>query len=162
MSNITNNRVDKVLTDSENVDLVNAFKTLQTLIEPWAKSLTMDERKTLPKMDEVNSVFVGDTLVQMATFGNILPPYLAPERIDTDKKLYDQLEGYKQWAYKIAELIEDTQMLAGSEAYTSSLTVYRLFEAAAKAVVPGADTAYNALKERFKSQGGPAPEPQQP
>ena len=44
-------------------------------------------------------------------------------------------------------------MLCGSEAYASSLTAYRLFEAAASAGLPGADSVYNALKQRFAGQG---------
>ena len=44
-------------------------------------------------------------------------------------------------------------MIAGSEAYASALTAYRLFEAAAKAGVLGADAAYIPLAERFAGQG---------
>lgn len=40
-------------------------------------------------------------------------------------------------------------MLAGSEAYISSLTSYRMFGAAASAGVPGADSIYETLKARL-------------
>jgi hypothetical protein len=54
----------------------------------------------------------------------------------------------------LAEKLDDTQMLAGSEAYITALAAYRNFDAAAKAGIQGADTIYNHLKERFKGQGG--------
>lgn len=47
------------------------------------------------------------------------------------------------------EKLEDTQILAGSEAYVSALTGYKLFGAAADAGLPGADAIYDSLKTRF-------------
>ena len=63
---------------------------------------------------------------------------------------------------QILEKINDTQLLAGSEAYTSALTVYKLFGSAADAGIPGTDTIYDLLKQRFAGQGGtgkPATDP---
>jgi len=45
--------------------------------------------------------------------------------------------------------VRDTQMLAGSEAYSSSLMIYRMFKSAADTGVPGTQAIYNGLKERF-------------
>ena len=53
--------------------------------------------------------------------------------------------------------LNDTQMIAGSEAYVTALTAYRLFDAAAKAGVAGADTVNDLLKVRFADQGSSAP-----
>lgn len=44
-------------------------------------------------------------------------------------------------------------MLAGSEAYITALTAYRLLQSAAQDGVPGADTLYDRLKDRFAEQG---------
>ncbi|UPT69585.1 MAG: hypothetical protein M0D53_10425 [Flavobacterium sp. JAD_PAG50586_2] len=53
------------------------------------------------------------------------------------------------------EKLQDTQLLAGSEAYASGLTIYKLFGSAADAGIPGADAIYDQLKQRFAGQGGP-------
>jgi hypothetical protein len=45
--------------------------------------------------------------------------------------------------------MEDTQMLAGSEAYSSALTAYKLFQAASEAGLKGSDAIYDSLKARF-------------
>ena len=45
-------------------------------------------------------------------------------------------------AMQLTEKIRDTRMLCGSEAYVSSLSAYRFFEAAALAGVAGADAVY--------------------
>jgi hypothetical protein len=44
----------------------------------------------------------------------------------------------------------------GFEAYVTALTIYRLFESAARDGVPRADAIYKQLAERFKSQRQPA------
>ena len=57
---------------------------------------------------------------------------------------------------QLLEKIEDTQLLAGSEAYVSGLAFYKLVSAAAEAGVPGADAVSDLLRARFAGQGGTA------
>jgi hypothetical protein len=47
------------------------------------------------------------------------------------------------------ENIDDTRMLAGSEAYHAALTFYNAVKRAAADDVPGAKAVYEALKARF-------------
>jgi hypothetical protein len=62
----------------------------------------------------------------------------------------------------LSEKISDTQMLAGSEAYITSLAAYRMFEGAAKAGMAGADSVYDELKQHFAGQGGSGEKPAAP
>jgi hypothetical protein len=48
-----------------------------------------------------------------------------------------------------AENIDDTRMLAGSEAYHADLTFYNAVKRATEDDVPGAKSVYEALKVRF-------------
>ncbi len=60
---------------------------------------------------------------------------------------------------QLLEKVEDTHMLAGSEAYVSALISYKLFGSAADAGMPGADAIYDQLKARFANNATPTPTP---
>ena len=64
-------------------------------------------------------------------------------------KLYEQLDEIATILRQTLERIEDTCILAGSEAYVVALSVYKLVGAAASAGVEGTDTIYEQLRERF-------------
>ena len=89
----------------------------------------------------------------METNPSFLPAYFSVAELKKDLTLYQQLDPLLLEINKLAEKIDDTQMLAGSEAYVTALAAYRNFEAAAKAGIQGADTIYELLKARFAGQG---------
>ena len=85
-------------------------------------------------------------------------PHLVPSFVDStemrkDLVLYKQLDEVHNLMEQLQEKIRDTQTLAGSEAYSSALMTYRLVQMAAEAGVPGADSAYDQLRQRFAGQG---------
>lgn len=147
-----------------NADIADVKKSITDIYGkmPFLIGLTTDERVTLPKISENNKVFVGDSINALANNAPMLPSYLNVADIKSDLTLYEQLDELEMLALQLVEKIQDTRMLCGSEAYVSSLTAYRLFEAAASAGIPGADAIYDALKQRFAGQGqtgqtGPTP-----
>lgn len=152
MSNITNNKLSVVLTQAQ-IDAVKAaINTINTNL-PMLLGLTLEERKTLPKVDVNNKIFVEDAINAMETNPSFLPAYFSVAELKKDLTLYQQLDPLLLEINKLAEKIDDTQMLAGSEAYVTALAAYRNFEAAAKAGIQGADTIYELLKARFAGQG---------
>ena len=158
--NITINRLNTTMTGED----INSVKKSITEIYgkmPFLIGLTTDERVTLPKISESNKVFVGDSINALANNAPMLPAYLNVADIQTDLTLYEQLDELEMLATQLVEKIQDTRMLCGSEAYVSSLAAYRLFEAAAAAGIPGADSIYDALKQRFAGQGPSGPNPPQ-
>ena len=159
--NITMNRLNLVITDADITDVKKSITDIYGKM-PFLIGLTTDERVTLPKISENNKVFVGDSINALANNAPMLPSYLNVADIKSDLTLYEQLDELEMLALQLVEKIQDTRMLCGSEAYVSSLTAYRLFEAAASAGIPGADAIYDALKQRFAGQGqtgqtGPTP-----
>ena len=150
--NITINRLNTVMKDAEITAVKNLIKDIYGNM-PFLIGLTTDERVTLPKISENNKVFVGDSINALANNAPMLPSYLNVADIKSDLTLYEQLDELEMLALQLVEKIEDTRMLCGSEAYVSSLAAYRLFEAAAIAGIPGADTIYDTLKQRFAGQG---------
>ena len=144
MSNITNNKLSVVLTQAQ-IDAVKAaINTINTNL-PMLLGLTLEERKTLPKVDVNNKIFVEDAINAMETNPSFLPAYFSVAELKKDLTLYQQLDPLLLEINKLAEKIDDTQMLAGSEAYVTAL--------AAKAGIQGADTIYELLKARFAGQG---------
>jgi hypothetical protein len=81
-----------------------------------------------------------------------MPAFVNVEELKKDLTLYDQLDDVIILAQKLMSKLLDTQMLAGSEAYTSALVAYRVIQTAAGAGRPGASAAYEMLRERFSGQ----------
>jgi hypothetical protein len=151
--NITINRLNTTMSEADITAVKKYFNSIYSLM-PFLIGLTTDERVSLPKISEANKIFVGDSIHALANNASMLPPYLNVADIKNDLTLYDQLDELEGIALQLVEKIQDTRMLCGSEAYASSLTAYRLFESAASAGLPGADSVFNALKQRFAGQGG--------
>ena len=152
MSNITNNKLSVTLTQAQIDAVKGAITTIQQNL-PMLLGLTIEERVNLPKINVNNKVFVEDAINAMETNPTFLPSYFNLAELKKDLTLYVQLDPLLTEINKLGEKIDDTQMLAGSEAYVTALAAYRHFDAAASAGIPGADTIYNNLKTRFAGQG---------
>ena len=148
MSNLTNNRIDTVMTPAQITDVKNAITAINTAIS-FSVSLTTDERASLPKISVANKSFTEDAINALANNASIFPAYLNVAQMQNDLKLYQQLDELATFLRQSLERIEDTRILAGSEAYVAALSVYKLVGAAASAGVEGTDTIYDQLRERF-------------
>lgn len=152
MANITNNRISEVLTDLQVTTLKTTLNDVKDLM-PFLIGLTVDERVRLPKIDVSNRHFVKDVLTALLNNPGFLPVYINAAEMEKDFKLYEQLDEILLIINGLAERVRDTQILAGSEAYTNALVVYKSFQLAAEAGIPGADAIYDSLKERFARTG---------
>ena len=148
MSNLTNNRIDTVMTPAQVTDVKNAITAINTAIS-FSVSLTTDERASLPKISVANKSFTEDAINAIANNASLFPAYLNVAQMQNDLKLYQQLDELATILRQTLERIEDTRILAGSEAYVAALSVYKLAGAAASAGVEGTDTIYEQLRERF-------------
>ena len=88
----------------------------------------------------------------------MVPNHVSIANMQTDMKLFDQLDRISLMVSQLSERIEDTKMIVGSEAYQSALNLYKAFGTAADAGAPGADTIHNQLKKRFSGRGNTAKE----
>lgn len=150
---LTSNRLSITLTPAAITAIKAAIATVDTQL-PFLLGLTNAERKALPKIDVNNKVFVEDALTAINNNGGILPTYINAVEIGKDLELFEQLDELVQLVGQLYDKLKDTQMLAGSEAYVSSLVAYKLFASAADAGLPGAESIYNQLKQRFTVSGG--------
>ena len=155
MSNLMNNRINTTMTAAQVTAVKTAIQTINANM-PFLLGLTVEERITLPKINVVNKAFTEDAINALANNTSSAPSYLNAAQMQTDLQLFTQLDEITLLLRQMLEKAEDTQMLAGSEAYVAALTCYRLFAAAAEAGVTGADSIYAALKDRFLSTQRPA------
>ncbi len=158
MSNLNNSRLNVTMTAAQVTAVKTALQTILTNM-PFLTGLTTEERMSIPKINVSNKVFVEDAINSGINNANMIPSYITIPPMQTDLQLYNQLDELLVLTRQLTEKLEDTQMLAGSEAYISGLVLYRLFGAAAGAGVPGADAIYDALKQRFIDASNPQEDP---
>lgn len=153
MSNINNNRINSTLTEAQISAVKDAVQNIYSNI-PFLFGLTVEERIRLPKINVANKVFTEDAINAILNNAGMLPNYLNVQNIQTDMQLFVQLDELTGLVRQLLEKLEDTQILAGSEAYVSALVGYRLFGAAAEAGISGSDAVYESLKARFTVSSG--------
>ena len=153
MSNLSNNRIDTVISDADLAKVNTALNDIESTLS-FLIGLTVEERVQLPKINVANKSFTQDAINAVVNNSAMLPAYLDKTAMEKDMDLYLQLDKLAIRIRQLLEKIDDTQMLAGSEAFVAALTAYKLFAAAAAAGVAGSDAVYDTLKERFAGQEG--------
>ena len=161
MSNITYNRLNIQATAAQITAVKTALQTINTNL-PFLIGMTPEERSVLPAIDVNNKAFTEDAIFAGVNNAALLPSYISVANMQTDLGLFSQLDEISGLINQLAEKISDTQFLAGSEAYTSALTLYKLFGSAAESGMPGADAVYDKLRKRFANQGGAGVPPTNP
>ncbi len=151
MSNIQLNRVSAELSEEQ---VNQTLAQIQSLSEqmPFLIGLNTEERKTLPKIHRQNRYFVQDTVQAIREDASLLPSYINLEELNKDYALYQKLDQIRLTLEQLTQKVADTQMLAGSEAFSSALMVYKMYQMASQSGIPGARTVYERLRERFEYQ----------
>lgn len=152
MQNLQNNRLSAALTQQDIADIKAAITVISNKL-PFLVGLTADERKTMPKINRQNKLFVDDALQACIDNSSILPNYVNVGEMKKDFQLYVSLGEVLMPLSQLYEKVRDTQILAGSEAYSSALVVYKMMQMAASSGIPGMETIAAQLSERFKGQG---------
>jgi hypothetical protein len=83
----------------------------------------------------------------------IVPPYTDFAEYERDMQLYTDLRQIANEASSIAEMISDTCMAAGADAYVAALSIYKAAKEATKMEVPGTKAIVDELKKLFEGQG---------
>lgn len=161
MSNLLNNRLNLTATPVQITAVKTALQAANTNL-PFLIGLTTEERIALPSINVNNKAFTEDAISAGVNNASLLPSYISVANMQNDLTLFNQLDEIIILTKQLLEKLEDTQLLAGSEAYSSALTVYKLFASAADAGVPGADAINNQLKQRFAAQGAGKSTPSTP
>jgi hypothetical protein len=163
MSGINNNRLNIVMTSEELASVKSLFTAIQEKLH-FLIGLTPAERISLPKINVNNKVFAEDACNVLKNNPQLFPPFMTITELENDLELFRQLDELHTLSRQLTERIVDTRMLAGSEAYTTALSIYRMSEAAALSGLAGSKIIYKQLRDRFKlsrsTDSGNAPNPE--
>jgi hypothetical protein len=127
----------------------DALTTIQTLLEPYAIALTPQERRSLLKMGDKSLALVEKCHDFIHKNPLLAPSYLDLALFDVDFADAHGLWGIQNKVRQLQEMLDDTVMTAGSEAFHAALAFYNNVQGAAKQDVPGAKAIYETLKARF-------------
>ena len=119
------------------------------LLSPYVLALTSEERHDMPKMGDKTLSFVAKAKDYAHHYPHLCPSYLDLAKFDTDMLDAVGLRTVHISAKQLSDNIDDTIMIAGSEAYQAALVFYNAVKAAAALDIPGAKEIYNDLKSRF-------------
>jgi hypothetical protein len=114
---------------------------------PFLTDLSPEERRALPKMGDKSRAFVSRCVQIAQQDDSFLPKKFSVAEFAEDHALSEALEPIRQQLAKLLELVEDTQLLAGSEAYIAALEVYNSAHRAGKG--SGLDDLIDQVGKRF-------------
>jgi hypothetical protein len=119
------------------------------LLLPYVTPLTPDERRTIAKMGEKTLSFVEKAHEAATANPTLVPSFLDMAAFDVDFSDAHGIWSLLLLTRQLYENVDDTMMVAGSEAYQSSLVFYNSVKVAAHHDVPGAKAIYEEMKKRF-------------
>jgi len=116
---------------------------------PGLTTLTPDERVAYLKMGERTAPFVQKALDYATRFNNLVPSYVSVPELQKDFTGAQLLLQVSKQITELQNAIDDTLLLAGSEAYTAALAIYKNTQQAASHGVASAQEAADDMATRF-------------
>ena len=144
----TDNRISAVLAPADKTAVLAAIATIKTKL-PFLVNLSPDERKQLPKMGDKTLGFDQKCAGYMTSNPELIPSFVSVAELGKDRTLAADLNDIARELSELAEGVDDTTMLALSEAYMADLSYYQSVRQAAQRGVVGADSIYSDLNQRF-------------
>lgn len=140
------NRISDTLTDADQRYVLQTLTTLKQKLS-FLVDLTPEERKGLVHLGDRNHAFTHKALEVASQNPDFLPRSFDIEELRRDLALYDALQPILMALTQLQELVDDTAVAAGGEAYNAALQIYRY--AKANSSVAGLDHLVDDLSQRF-------------
>ncbi|RIJ49947.1 hypothetical protein D1614_04180 [Maribellus luteus] len=137
------------LTEDEKDQVNQAIQVLATVLEPKLMTLTPEERKELPKMGDKTVAFVEKAVEYGQEYPQYMPAFIDVPEATADFEAVKAIRTYFTQLERITNELDDSMILAGSEAYSASLSIYKVLKNAATMGQPGAEEAVAELANRF-------------
>ncbi|HAN47072.1 MAG TPA: hypothetical protein DCQ32_11085 [Cyanobacteria bacterium UBA8156] len=139
------NRISASLTPEDQQAVMAAIATLREKL-PFLTDISPEERRSLPKMGDKSRAFVQKAMEIAQQNEGILPRAFDLEEMRKDVQLAADLYPILLAIAQLHELVDDTYLVVGSEAYAGALLVYN---AAKMNNVGGLDDTLDELGKRF-------------
>jgi hypothetical protein len=144
-----NSRISLDLPAADVQDIQAALKVLQDKLLPHLIDLGPEARRELPKMGDKTVAFVGKALDYARANPQLRPAYLDLTEFEKDWTAVELLASVQRPLSQVMDIVDDSLLLAGSEAYGAALLYYQSVKSAARAQVPAAATIAEDLAQRF-------------
>ena len=138
--------ISTTLTQTDREAVMGAVATIKAKL-PFLVDLTLEERKALPKLGDKSRAFVGKALEVATQNPDFLPRSFDLEEMRKDVQLFEALYPIVVALTQLQELLDDTYVTVGSEAYASALQVYTYAKASGQGA--GLDAVVVELGQRF-------------
>ncbi len=120
---------------------------------PFLLKLENNAKKGMVSMDDSRAPFVAKCLQYGLAESNIVPPYVDLIELKRDLTLFNNLQNIAREINRLADMVNDTRIAAGTDAYVSALSLYNSVKQASKMNVPGTKPIFDDLKKAFEGQG---------
>lgn len=124
----------------------------KTTLAPYLQGLTTEERKSLFKMGNKTVANVQKTKSYVDTNPEFVPGYMDKTEFLKDESVVSLLSPISNLALQLATDVDDTVMLAGSEALQAAMLYYGQVKEANSRGIPTARPIYEDLSQRFSKR----------
>lgn len=145
-----NNKISAEITAAQLQAVITGIADLKNSLSSILKfNLTADDRATMLKMGDKTLAFVGKSLNYAQQNPNLMPSYFDLAEAQKDYKLATDLYQIYQLISALLRSVEDSNMVAGSEAYEAALVFYNSVKGASRSNIAGAQAIFDDLKQQF-------------
>lgn len=153
------NRVSAKLSQGDRDTVIAAIATIKAKL-PFLIDLSPEERRALPKLGDKSRAFVIKALEVATQNPEFLPRSFDLPEMQQDVELFEGMFPILLAMSQLHELIEDTALEVGSEAYAAALVVYNFAKATGSGA--GLDDVVDEMGKRFarkSRKSSPDPKP---
>jgi hypothetical protein len=146
---MTISKIDSEISAADLADTLAVLESVRLKLS-FLIGLTPIERRRVVKLGRKSQTFVVQALDAATQYSNLMPGCLNVEEARRDLALFEALNPILQSINQLKELVEDTQMLAGSEAYEAARVAYASIKTIGKSM--GLDEVREDLGQQFRKQ----------
>ena len=143
------NQISFDLSQEELERINKAIQVLKDTLSPKLVKLNAETRRELAKMGDKTLAFVMKSYEHAQQNEVLVPAYLDVKEMGKDIQAVEKIRQIFNPLEQLSQDLEDSMMLAGSEAYIAALSFYNAVKGAAKSKVGASEQIYNDLSQRF-------------
>jgi len=143
------NRISSALSVADRLEVMDLLSKIDQKLS-FLIDVGPEERKSMAKMGDRNRAFASKALDIATQNPSFLPRSFDLAEMRRDLELYDALQPVLLALTRLQELVDDTAVAAGNEAYCAALEIYRY--AKANGNVAGLDNWIGEMGQRFAQQ----------
>ena len=147
------NLINAQVPEAELAKIQEKLREIRELLAPYVATLTMEDRKSLPKMSDKTLSFVAKTSEYVKSNPKLVPPMMEADEFAKDFTLNQSLQPVYNNLKQLVDNLSDTLMLSGHESYAQALLYYASVKMAARLGDQDAKSIQEDLGKRFAPQG---------